>query len=250
MNDQQLPEQQDEGQWISISDMMAGLMVIFLFVALSFMLDAQEKKNKIEVERDSIKEIAVTYQRLQNDLYNDLLDEFKDNLDEWDATIDKPTLSVRFRAPDVLFEIGKADLQERFEGILDDFFPRYIRILALDDQEKYRDDIEEIRIEGHTSSEWNVSVSQDKAYILNMKLSQDRTRAVLKHVLNIQKSPMPKERDWVKKHLTANGLSSSKLRFKNGDEEDKIQSRRVEFRVRTNAEEQIVRIIQEGGIVE
>ena len=251
MNGQsQLPEHQDEGQWISISDMMAGLMVIFLFVALSFMLDAQEKKNKIEVDRDRIKEIAVTYQRLQNNLYDDLLEEFKDDLDEWDASIDKPTLSVRFRAPDVLFEIGKADLQERFKSILDDFFPRYIRILALDDEKKYRDDIEEIRIEGHTSSEWNVSVSPNEAYILNMELSQNRTRSVLEYVLNIETEPIPGEREWTQKRLTANGLSSSKLRFKKSGEEDKIQSRRVEFRVRTNAEKRIVRIIQEGGIAE
>ena len=124
MNGQpQIPEHQDEGQWISISDMMAGLMVIFLFVALSFMLDAQEKKNKIEVDRDRIKEIAVTYQRLQNDLYDDLYQEFKGDLDEWDASIDKPTLSVRFHAPDVLFEVGSAELRDRFIRILNDFFP-------------------------------------------------------------------------------------------------------------------------------
>lgn len=248
MNDQsQLPEHQDEGQWISISDMMAGLMVIFLFVALSFMLDAQQKKNIIKVDRDRIKEIAVTYQRLQNDLYDDLYQEFEGDLEEWDATIDKPTLSVRFHAPDVLFEVGSAELQERFIRILNDFFPRYVGILT---QEKYRTDIEEIRIEGHTSSEWTESVSPKEAYILNMELSQDRTRSVLEYVLNLQTAPVPREREWTQQRLTANGLSSSKLRFKNDSEEDKIQSRRVEFRVRTNAEKRIVRIIQEGGIVE
>ena len=249
MNDQpQLSEHQDEGQWISISDMMAGLMVIFLFVALSFMLDAQEKKNKIEVDRDRIKEIAVTYQRLQNDLYNDLYQEFKDDLKKWNAEIDPKELSVRFNEPPppnprVLFDIGSAELQERFKLILDEFFPRYVGTLAKD---KYQGDIEEIRIEGHTSSEWSESVSPKEAYILNMELSQDRTRSVLEYVLNI----VPKERNWVQKHLTANGLSSSKLRFRKDGGEDKIQSRRVEFRVRTNAEKRIVRIIQEGGIAE
>ncbi len=251
MNGQpQLPEQQDEGQWISISDMMAGLMVIFLFVALSFMLDAQEKKNKIEVDRDRIKEIAVTYQRLQKDLYDDLLEEFKDDLKKWNATIDKPpALSVRFHAPEVLFPIQSAELRDPFIDILNDFFPRYICILA---QDKYRDVIEEIRIEGHTSSKWrSLSVNRyNEAYIFNMELSQDRTRSVLKHVLNIQTAPVPQERDWIQKHLTANGLSSSKPRLKDNGEEDDKQSRRVEFRVRTNAEKRIVQIIEEGGIVE
>ena len=244
MNDQPQPaDDQDEGQWISISDMMAGLMVIFLFVALSFMLDAQEKKNKVEVDRDRIKEIAVTYQRLQEDLYEELHDEFKDDLEEWQATIDKPTLSFRFHAPDVLFEQGSDELRPRFIRILNDFFPRYIQRLS---QEKYRDDIEEIRIEGHTSSEWSEAVSANLAYIYNMELSQDRTRSVLAYALNT----VPAERSWTQARLTANGLSSSKLRFTNGGAEDKQQSRRVEFRVRTNAEKRIVRIIQEGGYTE
>ena len=47
-------EQDTEEHWISISDMMAGLMVIFLFIAISYMLHVQADKEKIE-------QIAVTY---------------------------------------------------------------------------------------------------------------------------------------------------------------------------------------------
>ena len=51
---------------------------------------------------------------------------------------------------------------------------------------EYKDGIAEIRIEGHTSSEWFDTVGLDMAYYNNMKLSQDRSRNVLKYALEIR----------------------------------------------------------------
>jgi hypothetical protein len=50
-----------------------------------------------------------------------------------------------------------------------------------------------------------------------------------------------KEEDvmWLKGLVTANGLSSSHLILTKSGDEDKDLSRRVEFRVRTNAEKQL-----------
>lgn len=225
----------DREHWISISDMMSGLMMIFLFIAISYML-------KILREKEQIKEIAVTYNRLQTDLYNDLEEEFRDDLPKWNAIIDRQTLSVRFESPDVLFERGDFVIKPVFKEILADFFPRYVSILT---REKYKDDIDEIRIEGHTSSEWRFDVHPDVAYFRNMELSQNRTRSVLEFVLSLPDERVSTRRDWLKKFLTANGLSSSKLILVNGVE-DKVASRRVEFRVRTNAEKRIVKIIADS----
>ena len=127
------------------SDLMSVLMMIFLFISICYMFNVKK-------ERDTIKEVAVTYNKLQTELYDDLYDEFKNDLEKWNASIDKLTLSVKFEAPEVLFASGSYELQSKFKEILIDFFPRYISILA---DKKYRDDIEEIRIEGHTSSEWS-----------------------------------------------------------------------------------------------
>lgn len=219
--------------WISISDMMSGLMMVFLFIAISYMINVVR-------EKDKIKEIAVTYNRLQNDLYEDLYKEFKNDLVAWNAIIDRQSLSFRFEAPEVLFRKGSSQLKHKFKLILNNFFPRYLRILTND---KYKDDIEEVRIEGHTSSEWKVDVSPDAAYFFNMKLSQERTRSVLEYVLMLDE--VQSEKKWLKSYLTANGLSSSKLIFIDNIE-DKKRSRRVEFRIKTNAEKRIVKIINEG----
>jgi outer membrane protein OmpA-like peptidoglycan-associated protein len=222
-----------ENQWVSISDLMSVLMMVFLFISVIYMLNVTK-------EKDKIKEIAITYNKLQNELYDDLMDEFKEDLSNWNANIDKQTLSVKFKAPEVLFSSGSSDLQPKFKEILIDFFPRYINILT---DEKYKDDIEEIRIEGHTSSEWSTDVTPDKAYFHNMELSQDRTRTVLEFCF--EHNSIKDSKEWIRERLTANGLSSSKL-IVNNSIEDKEKSRRVEFRVRTNAENRIVKIISAG----
>lgn len=222
-------QEEKEEHWISISDLMSGVMMIFLFITVLYMATVKWDKDKIE-------EIAVTYNRLQNELYLDLEKEFKDDLPRWSATIQRETLSITFKEPDVLFEEAKSDLREKFKGILTEFFPRYISILT---SEKYKNDVEEIRVEGHTSSDWG-GADPRKAYFFNMELSQGRTRSALEYVLSMES--IQNQFGWLKSKLTANGLSSSKLIVVNG-EEDKERSRRVEFRVRTNAERRIVQII-------
>ena len=162
-------EQDTEEHWISISDMMAGLMIIFLFIAISYMLHVQSDRDRAIEEQKEIEEIVFTYKKLISDLHTDLEREFERDLETWNAVLNKQTLSIRFKEPEVLFEPGKAEVRPDFKKILDNFFPRYIRILRLPE---YRENIAEIRIEGHTSSEWKEDTSTEDAYIRNMELSQ------------------------------------------------------------------------------
>ncbi len=224
---------------LSLGDLMAGLLLIFVLLLSFLMLNLTEKEKRLL-------EIVQTYMKLREDLYLDLKSEFERDLETWKAVLDREKISVRFREPRVLFEPGAAEVRPYFNTILDDFFPRYIRILReskdSDGKLKYSNDIAEIRIEGHTSSEWSEEVSEEEAYIHNMELSQDRTRSVLEYVLQIPE--ISGNRDWLKRYLTANGLSSSKLIFRPDGKEDRVESRRVEFRVRTNAEKQLDKLLE------
>ena len=224
---------------LSLGDLMAGLLLIFVLLLSFLMLNLTEKEESLIEKEKRLLEIVETYMKLREDLYLDLKKEFEKDLEKWKAVLDREKISVRFREPKVLFTQGKAEVQFDFEKILDNFFPRYLQILK---RPKYINDIAEIRIEGHTSSEWSENVSKEEAYILNMKLSQDRTRSVLKYVLQIPE--ISGNRDWLKRHLTANGLSSSKLIPHWNGTEDKVESRRVEFRVRTNAEKQLDKLLE------
>jgi len=160
-------------------------------------------------------------------------------LPRWGGEL-KRDLSLRFYNADLLFPQGEDELRPAFRTILADFFPRYVSIITSD---KYRNDILEVRIEGHTSSDWG-ELPEDQAYIRNMALSQARTRTTLAFLLELPQ--VGGQRDWLKAHLTANGLSSSKPVIEAG-EEDPVRSRRVEFRLRTDAESRIEGLLQEDA---
>ena len=233
--------QETEEHWISISDVMAGLMMIFLFIAIIYMVFIEKAMIDIKKHRDGLVEIAENYLNLKDRIYKDLHNEFRPDFPKWRATLDRKTLSIRFSEPNIYFKQNSNKIEPVFKKILNDFFPRYIGILY----SKYQNNIEEIRIEGHTSSEWFYQTDPDIAYINNMKLSQARTRSVLQHVLNLFE--VTNKKKWLKNHLTANGLSSSRL-IETNEIEDKEASRRVEFRVETNAEKKIEEIIDQSKI--
>lgn len=198
---------------------MAGLLFIFILLLMGALLQVQEKAEQDEA-------VVKRYDEIKTQLYIDLQEEFKDDLTVWRATIDS-TLTVRFQEPSMLFDNNEAVLKPHFKEILNDFYPRYIAVL---NRPEYRDNIEEIRIEGHTDS--------NGEYFHNMQLSQDRTRAVLQYCMGLMRAD---QLEWARNFITANGLSYSHPILRNGVE-DKDLSRRVEFRVRTNAEKQLEEI--------
>ena len=213
-------EAKDENVFsLSTGDLMAGLLFIFILLLMGALLQVQQKAEQDE-------ELVKEYQDVKTQLYIDLQKEFKDDLKTWSATIDS-TLCVRFQEPSMLFDNNNYQLKPKFKDILNDFFPRYIAVL---NRPEYKDNIEEIRIEGHTDS--------NGEYFHNMELSQNRTRAVLQYCMGIMK---PSDVNWAKSLITANGLSSSHLIIIDGVE-NKDLSRRVEFRVRTNAEKKLEEI--------
>ncbi|WP_281648762.1 OmpA family protein [Parendozoicomonas sp. Alg238-R29] len=214
--------------WLTISDLMAGLMMVFLFIAIVFMLHTQK-------ENEKIKSVAVAYQENQVAIYDSLMAEFEDDLKRWGAEIDKETLSFNFKSPEVLFDLGKINLKPGFKSILNDFFPRYLAVLK-----PYRNSLDEVRIEGHTSSAWNANSTEKQAYFKNMSLSQGRTRSVLYYLYGL----VPDETDWIKRNIAAVGFSSSRLIMKANGQEDSRRSRRVSFRAITNADIQIKRILE------
>lgn len=216
--------------WLTISDLMAGLMMVFLLISVALMRSAF-------LDRDRMREVAVAYREGQVAIDQALRREFENDLEKWDAAIDAENLTFEFRSPEVLFEAGAIALQSRFAAILDDFFPRYLGVLRT-----FETVIDEVRVEGHTSSDWVSAPSEDEAYFNNMRLSQGRTRSVLEHVYRLPAASG--DRTWVKRKVAAVGFSSSRLVVNAAGREDPEASRRVLFRVVTNAETQIRTILE------
>lgn len=210
---------------LSIGDLMAALLLIFVLLLASTLLRLQDEfENKTQ--------IAERYTAIKEDIYKDLMIEFKDDLEKWNAYIDPDELIFRFKEPDVLFEVNQYRLKPEFETILNEFFPRYVEVLS---KPEFQENIEEIRIEGHTDNRGT--------YYHNMELSQHRTRSVLTYVLDSSLDD-GQDKEWIQRNLTANGLSYSKPIADNETELGRNLNRRVEFRIRTNAEKQIDEILK------
>jgi outer membrane protein OmpA-like peptidoglycan-associated protein len=218
-----------EESWISVADMMAGLMMVFLFIAIIYAKVADQRAQNVT-------EVVIEWQDTELEIYNALYREFKSDLPKWNAEIEKETLTIRFNAPDILFNAGSAELSERFESVLQDFMPRYIGLL----RHRFDDKIDEVRIEGHTSSEWHDDFTEKQAFIENMKLSQARTRTVLEYSLSLPE--LSSESRWMTQKVSANGLSSAKLILVD-DKENKPRSRRVEFTIKTKTKDALFRVL-------
>ena len=226
----------DAEHWISTSDLMTGLMMVFLFISIAFMRHAYQERDHMKEVQNQMRDIAVAYESTQDSIYSALMDEFKEDLPKWSAKIHRDDLSIEFTDMEILFEVGSAKLKPGFKTVLDNFFPRYMERLA-----QFKENITEIRIEGHASTYWNATTSPDEAYTKNMILSQARTRSVLFHIQTIPE--MQSQKDWVRQHMAAIGFSSSHAVRDRHGRENAEASRRVTFRVLTNADLQIRKIL-------
>lgn len=221
-----------ESHWIPLADLMTVLMVIFLFMSISYMaLVEKRQKEQNQIFKD--------YEESKVALYNELNEAFKNDFARWDLKLDND-LSIKFTNPQVLFGTGSSEITSHFQTILSDFLPKYLTVVL---QRKYKDKIAEIRIEGHTDTK-PIGISGDP-YIDNMKLSQDRGRNVLAFLrrqncfINLAATEKERLQFW----LTANGLSYGrtvdkeyKLTFDSKLPIDDEKSRRVEFRIVTTSE--------------
>lgn len=221
---------------LSISDMMAALCCIFVLICITVMVRLTEQK--AEFQRQNKK--ANSYYAMRTDLYERLMEAFGDDLEKWEASIDEDTLSITFNNPDVLFEKNDSKLRQRYINILDDFFPKFVDILyestfKIDGVDKLiRDEIEEVRIEGHSAS--SIYKTKKENYSEGMILSQGRTRNTLEHCIGLENSIPNNQLDWIKKHIAAIGFSNSReITTKDSLIKNQAASRRVEFRIMTNA---------------
>lgn len=223
--------------WISVSDLMTGLMIIFLFVAISYMVQVKNNQKVLE-----------GYMETKENLHDKLVDEFKNDTTKWQMSIGKD-LTIKFDNPTVLFDSGEWELTSSFKNILQDFLPRYFNILLKD---SLRTKIQEIRIEGHTDDVPIPKLHNDP-YIANIILSQQRALSVVKYFreLPVFKQYTKDEQNLIEYWLIASGFSYGKslddngeYTFKTKNNINKDLSRRVEIRIVTNGDIEIEKFMK------
>ena len=202
--------QDGENNWMNIADIMSALMMIFMFISIAFLYQILNEKEVYKVS-----------------LNKALHQEFDKDLDKWKAIITDDNI-MRFNSP---FEAGSKELPSEFSQILANYFPRYIKVLT---DKKFKDEIDEIRVEGHTSNGWGSLADTKKIYLNNMNLSQGRASNVLELCYELNNTIVEDNRDWLQHNLRANGMAFSKILYQNNSmDQDRVRSRRVEFMVAT-----------------
>ena len=225
--------------WLSVSDLMTGLMVIFLFVAIAYISRVQKSQS-----------VLTDYIETKEKLHDKLVNEFEGDTLKWQMSIGKD-LTMKFKEPTVLFASGSSALTPRFKEILDEFLPRYFNILLND---SLRKNIQEIRIEGHTDDVPMPSYHIDP-YIANAMLSQERALSVVKYfrTMPVFESYTDAQKQLLEYWFTANGLSFGRALddeghyiIASGKPINRDLSRRVEFRIVTSGDDILENFVKQN----
>lgn len=212
--------------WLSFSDVMSSLLIIFLLLFVYKIMDYnQEIKNYNETlasKEAKIQELS----NVRTKIIEKLLIEFGENI-----AIDKSTGAIKLKS-EILFDSNKSELKPEGKEFLTTFIPKYLDILL--GNREIKDNLSRIIIEGHTDDVGS--------YIYNLDLSQDRASSVVKYILT--DSVNQKYISGIEQYVSAIGRSKSDL-IKNGDEVLMAESRRVEFKFQLKDEDTIKAILNE-----
>lgn len=234
--------------WRSYSDMMAGLLLLFILVMSIALVSLQESyeaevvarkeqealSKEIEQQKKIMEEQQTKIDKIigiKAELISDLKKEFTDK--NLKVSIDEDTGAIIFDA-NVLFAYNDSNLTEEGRAMLDAMLPVYCSTLL---EEKYLPYLSQIIIDGFTDSKGT--------FDFNLELSQRRALAVANHLLETEKTFLDdKKSEILKSKLSVNGCSENDLVVDSNGKENADASRRVEVKFRLTDEE-MIRELQE-----
>ena len=178
--------------WRSFSDMMAGLLMIFILFLTIAMLQLNIQEDLLQDKEEEINRIIGVRQKIVEELKR----EFENS--DLQLNIDPESGAISF-SEGVFFDYDKYEIKDTGRDYLKSFIPKYIKVLLSDKNKNY---ISEIIIEGHTDTQGS--------YMYNLELSQKRAFEVAKFILSEDFEELSQEENKrLKSILTANGRSFS-----------------------------------------
>lgn len=196
--------------WITMTDLLLGLAVIFIVLFVLAMTGFTQAK--------------LQEQQLKSEVAKDLAQEL--NAKNINAQIDLSTGAVKLSDLQ-LFELGSYQLSEDGKAFLNKFIPIYLN--AVYSNPKIADKVVNIVIQGHTDSQSFAGVSsRDLQFVKNMELSTQRANEVAKYIFYTPYNKAYSAK--LHKMLIVEGKSFSQPVMVNG-KEDYNKSRRVELQL-------------------
>lgn len=196
----------------SITDLMTSLFVVFVLLLVAYINKSYEETRK---GSQSVKESLLNSLRSAN-------------ISAVNDPDDPLALLVTVRDDNLQFDTAKSTLKPQGQQFLRNFIPALAKTLT---DPKYSKEVESIVIEGHTDSDGEEEP--------NLRLSQERSFAVLKFALK-DSNLSEQQKDYFLDRVSANGRGERDLvppKSVQG-QENKAESRRVEFKIRVKSFEQ------------
>ena len=174
-----MEEETEEGGgiWLSIGDMMSGLLMLFVLLFLTSLLKLQTMKEEVQSKKEEvdkyIKELEQALERKESQrimIIKALTDALQDANIE--ATLDTETGDLSI-SNEILFSQGNASLQDGGKAFLKTFIPVYSQVIYSDPN--IESEISRVIIEGYTSSEGMETT--------NFRLSLERSYSVIEYIL-------------------------------------------------------------------
>jgi len=136
--------------WLSFSDIMAGLLAIFILTLVTLMIQLYQQ---IAVQKDVKRQVEKALSELVqiDEMRKELLVEIKENLQKRGINIEIQENHSVIRIPDdqLYFKSGKHDIQKKLEKLFDQVGIVLEKALNKKNRMKY---VDTIFIEGHTDS--------------------------------------------------------------------------------------------------
>lgn len=232
MIDEQLQEYEEKPHdyWLSYSDMMACLIMMFVLLLMVLVYIYTDSLKSATITKEKIVgELKKSEQRInevvgiRRKIIEDLKKQFSNS--DLKIRIDPQTGAIAFSSG-ILFDFNCYEISKNGKASLKKFIPEYMAVLL---SHSNRNNISQIIVEGHTD---NVG-----EYLNNLELSQKRAFAVTTYILG-DEFPNFKSKEELKNYITSNGRSFSQLIY-SGGKVDCDASRRVEFKFRLKEDEMI-----------
>ncbi|KMV29899.1 hypothetical protein AB733_15530 [Photobacterium swingsii] len=187
----ELLEDEGAGYLISVSDMMSGLLLVFIITLVAFIInfqDAIQKQNEVTETRKEVVRKLTNTEQIRNELLQDLKDRLKK--EKIDVEIDTRHGVLRLTEKAVLFKTAADTLSERYRNnlrtigiVLNEVIPCYAENppsnIACSNLDQTKGKIDAVFIEGHTD---NVPMKSSRIKD-NWELSANRAIAAYRLVV-------------------------------------------------------------------
>jgi outer membrane protein OmpA-like peptidoglycan-associated protein len=198
---------------IGITDLMTSLAIVFILLFAAQITKPSAAQSELQENKENVQTALRDHiQRLGLSLDADPLD----------------PLALLIVVPDNLltFEFGKSILSPTAEQFLTEVLPFYVGALC----GPLRGKIDSLAIEGHTDDHGSDA--------FNLKLSQERSLAVMVKGLEVIQSIEPASYQCFQEITSATGRGRQDLIYESTDIVDREKSRRVIFKIRLRSSEQ------------